>query len=94
MRTINTYPTPARVPTAVLAAGTLVATAPEPPPVAGTPTDGIKVIVVVGPEPANVVDEPQPIATLVAAVVDAACVEAVILRRILVTPGTPLQRLL
>jgi hypothetical protein len=95
MRTINTYPTSARVPTAVLATGTLVAAAPEPP--LANPIDGRLVIVVVGPEPANDVDGPKPIAILEAAtlpVADVASVETVILRKILVTPVTPLQRAL
>lgn len=94
MRTTNTYPT-SRVPTAVLATGPPVAAAPEPPPAPANPIDGRLVIVVVGPEPANVVDEPKPIATLVAGTVaDVDSVETVILRKILVTPVTPLQRAL
>lgn len=96
MRTINAYRTSAPVPTAVLAAGPID---PDAPVAAGvTAIDGRLVIVVVGPMPGESdVVVPEPIAILVAlplTVDDPASVETVILRMIVETPATPLQRVL
>jgi len=94
MRVINSYPTLARVPIAVLVDDPPVDDAPEAP-LAGVPPVGSgTVIVVVGPPVTDA--EPEPKLTLVAellAAADVVCTAAVTLR-VIEDTVVPLQRVL